>query len=73
MLFMFHNFYSIQVISCAADLTRQSRRQYDNKRYMWEITLNGINKQIKNFDLTFHGDETMPLFHCNILSTFVFP
>ena len=23
------------------------------------------NKQTKNFDLTFHADETMPLLHCN--------
>ena len=72
MFFMFHNFYSIQVIWCAADLTRQSRRQYDNDRYMWEITLNGTNKQTKNFDLTFHADETMPLFHCNTFFQLLF-
>ena len=65
MFFMFHYIYSIQVIRCAADLTRQSRRQYDNDHYIWEITLNGTNKQTKNSELTFHADETMPLFHYN--------
>ena len=41
MFLMFHYFYSIQLIRCVADLTRQCRRQYDNDRYKWEVTLNG--------------------------------